>query len=230
MGTEQAKHRIQYSGQSNEEIVGARDYAQAMGQVLDQLETLAPQVIAQLSAVGHRVLYAPDLQVSAKIVDAALLQSLQQAGFEPFDQSQRLQALVLCKNRYAQIPHVAVFDSAFFRTLPEVAKLYGLPYRYYEKWGLGRHGYQGLSHKYASMRAAQTLSKPFDGIKIISAHLGAGASLCAIDHGRAVDTTMGLTPLAGLLMGETLGRRGSRVVIALDDTRESHSTQVGSDA
>ena len=106
---------------------------------------------------------------------------------------------------FPSVPHVAVFDTAFHHTLPSYAYLYGLPYEYYEKKGVRRYGFHGSSHSYVALRAAQHLQRRVNELEIVSCHLGNGASLCAVDHGRSVDTSMGFTPGEGLIMGTRCG-------------------------
>ena len=103
------------------------------------------------------------------------------------------------------MPHVAVFDTAFHHTLPSYAYLYGLPYEYYEQKRVRRYGFHGMSHSYVCLKAAEYLQRPYNELEIVSCHLGNGASMCAVDHGRSVDTSMGLTPAEGLIMGTRCG-------------------------
>jgi acetate kinase len=196
------------------ERVVAKDHRSAIDLALDKLAELHPEGL-DLSAVGHRVLFDGGEKSSAAIVDDALLRALIKAGYEPWRQEERLMALAQCRERLPEVPQVAVFDSAFFNTLPQVAELYGIPYRYYQDVGLKKFGFQGLSHKYAAMRAATYLKKPLEEVKIITAHLGNGASLSAIDHGRAIDTTMGLTPLDGLIMCQRSGHLDPGLILHL---------------
>ncbi len=216
VGSHAARHRVSGPDVDVDQTVSAPDHRSAVDLALDQLRDLGLHGGDEsLSAVGHRVLYSADGRGSAAVVDDELMQSLMKAGFEPWRQSQRLMALAHCRERLPEVPQVAVFDNAFFRTMPEVAQVYGIPYSYYKQFGLRRYGFQGLSHKYAGMRSAMFLDRPFGGLKLITAHLGAGASLCAVDHGRAKDTTMGLTPLAGLVMGRRCGDLDPGLVLHL---------------
>jgi acetate kinase len=116
---------------------------------------------------------------------------------------------------FAAVPLVAVFDTAFHATLPSHAFLYGLPYELYERKGVRRYGFHGSSHSYMALAAAQFLQRRPRELKIVSCHLGSGASLCAIDHGRSVDTTMGFTPGEGLIMGTRCGDLDSGVLAFL---------------
>ncbi|MBN2496771.1 MAG: phosphate propanoyltransferase [Deltaproteobacteria bacterium] len=195
-----AKHRHR----EETEQLGSLDHAGAMDRALDALARELD--LGSLSAVGHRVLVQPDdVEASAALVDDALLERLRGGVIRPWDESGRIAALARCRQRLAGVPQVAVFDSAFFRTLPELARLYALPARFARDPSLMRIGFQGLSHKHAAFRAADELGRPLAQLKLVTAHLGSGASLAAVDHARAVDTTMGLTPLAGLVSGQRCG-------------------------
>lgn len=201
-----AQHRVSGAA-SLDERVEAPDLRAAVDLALDQLAAagLVGPGGEGLSGVGHRVLFASDRPGSAARLDDALVRQLMKAGFEPWGQQRRLQALVHARERLSEVPHFAVWDGAFFQTLPEFARLYGLPYRYYKQYGLQRLGFQGLSHKYVGMRAALHLGEAFESLEIVSLHMGNGVSLTAIDHGRAVDTSMGLTPLSGPVQGQRCG-------------------------
>jgi acetate kinase len=121
------------------------------------------------------------------------------------------------------VPHVAVFDTAFHQTLPTYAYLYGLPYEWYKKEGIRRYGFHGTSHRYVSLKAAEVLKRPLGELEIISCHLGVGASMCAIDHGRSVDTTMGMTPSDGLIMPSRSGSLDPAIMIQLMDRYQAGS-------
>jgi acetate kinase len=123
------------------------------------------------------------------------------------------------------VPHVAVFDTAFHHTLPAYAYLYGLPYEYYEKKGIRRYGFHGTSHHYVCLRAAQWLGRRPNELRLISCHLGNGSSLCAVDHGRSVDTSMGFTPAEGLIMGTRCGDIDAGVLAFLERTEHLTATQ-----
>ena len=123
---------------------------------------------------------------------------------------------------FPAVPHVAVFDTAFHHTLPAYAYLYGLPYALYEKNGVRRYGFHGTSHQYVSLRAAQFLGRRPNELRLVSCHLGNGSSLCAVDHGRSVDTTMGFTPAEGLIMGTRCGDVDAGVLAFLERTRGPH--------
>ncbi len=201
-----ARHQVS-GGLELDEQVAAPDLRAAVDVALDQLDAagLVGRGGEGLSGVGHRVLFSSDQPGSAARLDDALVRLLMKAGFEPWGQQRRLQALVHARDRLSGVPHFAVWDGAFFQTLPQFAQLYGLPYRYFQQYGLRRLGFQGLSHKYVAMRAALHLGTAFESLELVSVHMGNGVSLASIDHGRAVDTSMGLTPLSGPVQGQRCG-------------------------
>jgi len=200
LGQPRARHLASGPELSVDAAVSAPEPRAALDLVLDLLAQ-APgpgRGLAGISAVGHRVLFGGDGRASAEPVTPSLLAELGQAGLAPWRQAERVQALARCLERLPGVPQVAVFDSAFFRSLPEVARAYALPRELESRHALTRQGFQGLSHKHAALRAAELLERPLQHLKLVTVHLGHGASACAIDHGRAVDTTMGATPLEGL--------------------------------
>jgi acetate kinase len=126
---------------------------------------------------------------------------------------------------FSDVPHVAIFDTAFHHTLPAYAYLYGLPYEYYEKLGVRRYGFHGTSHHYVSLRTAQFLKRRANELRLVSCHLGNGSSVCAVDHGRSIDTTMGFTPAEGLIMGTRCGDIDAGVLAFLERTEKMTATQ-----
>ncbi len=223
-----ARHSVRGPGIELDEKVKVKDPQRAIDVALDMVKNagLMGADGDGIDAVGHRVLYSGDTPGSAAEVDDALVQTLSKAGFEPWRQTQRLLALAHCRERMSKVPHFAVFDSAFFQTMPDVAQVYGIPYRYYKQFGLRRLGFQGLSHKYAGMRSAMFLHKPFDSMDMIGIHLGNGASLSSIDHGRATDTSMGLTPLSGPLQGQRCGDLDPGLLLHLAELEGSDPDQL----
>ena len=126
---------------------------------------------------------------------------------------------------FPAVPHIAVFDTAFHHTLPAYAYLYGLPYELYEKKSVRRYGFHGTSHHYVSLRAAQFLQRHPNELRLVSCHLGNGSSVCAVDHGRSVDTSMGFTPAEGLIMGTRCGDVDAGVLAFLERTEKLTATQ-----
>ena len=125
--------------------------------------------------------------------------------FAPLHNPAHLQGIKACIEKLPGKPNVVVFDTAFHQTMPEKAYMYAIPYEYYDKYKIRKYGAHGTSHKFVSQRVAELMNKPIEDLKIISCHLGQGASLCAVCDGKSIDTSMGLTPLAGVPMGSRSG-------------------------
>jgi len=157
--------------------------------------------LRELSAVGHRVVHGGDKHSSAVIIDDQILEEIRRfSPLAPIHNPMNLLGIETVMEILPDVPHVAVFDTAFHQTMPPHAYRYGLPEELYEEDGIRRYGFHGMSHQHAGLQTAAYLKRPFSKLKMIVAHLGAGSSMCAIDHGRSIDTSMGLTPLAGLMM------------------------------
>lgn len=162
--------------------------------------------LEEINAVGHRVVHGGEKFASSVIIDDEVMKAIEECNeLAPLHNPANLIGINACKEIMPNVPMVAVFDTAFHQTMPEKAYLYGLPYEYYEKYKVRRYGFHGTSHDYVSQRAAAMLGKNREDLKIIVCHLGNGASVSAVDHGKCVDTSMGLTPLEGLIMGTRSG-------------------------
>ena len=160
----------------------------------------------EIGAVGHRVVHGGEKFASSVVINDEVMQAIEECNdLAPLHNPANLIGINACKEIMPNVPMVAVFDTAFHQTMPEKAYLYGLPHEYYEKYKVRRYGFHGTSHDYVSTRAAEILGKKREDLKIIVCHLGNGASVSAVDHGKCVDTSMGLTPLEGLIMGTRSG-------------------------
>ena len=160
----------------------------------------------EIHAVGHRVVHGGEHFSESVLIDKEVEKAIEDC-FElaPLHNPPNLTGILACDHIMPGVPQVAVFDTAFHSDMPKKAYLYAIPYELYEKYKIRKYGFHGTSHKYVSMRAAEILGKPYDKLKIVTCHLGNGASICAVDGGRSVDTSMGLTPLEGLIMGTRSG-------------------------
>ncbi len=162
--------------------------------------------LSEISAIGHRVVHGgPNFTSSVLVSDEVMEEFNKAIEYAPLHNPAHLQGINACKKIMPNIPQVLVFDTSFHTTIPEMAALYAIPYEYYEKYGIKRYGAHGTSHKYITKQAAKVLGKNVEDINIISCHLGNGASIAAVKNGKCVDTTMGLTPLEGLVMGTRAG-------------------------
>ena len=184
-------------------------HKEAIQFVLDALtndKTGAIKSLKEVDAIGHRVVHGGEKFASSVVITDEVMKAIEECNdLAPLHNPANLIGINSCKEIMPNVPMVAVFDTAFHQTMPEKAYLYGLPYEYYEKYKVRRYGFHGTSHDYVSTRAAQLLGKKREDLKIIVCHLGNGASVSAVDHGKCVDTSMGLTPLEGLIMGTRSG-------------------------
>lgn len=162
--------------------------------------------MSEISAVGHRVLHGGEKYASSVLITDEVLEDIKKyIPLGPLHVPANLTGINVCKKLMPNVPMVAVFDTAFHQTLPDYAYMYPLPYDLYTKHGIRKYGFHGTSHKYVSKTAAEFLKKDIDSLKIITCHLGNGASLAAVEGGKSVDTSMGFTPLAGVAMGTRSG-------------------------
>ena len=185
---------------------GYGDAFRAMLSELSAPETGVIRDASDISVVGHRVVHGGERFSEAVVVDEGVLTDIESLSpLAPLHNPVNVAGIREAMQVFPSVPHVAVFDTAFHHTLPSYAYLYGLPYEHYEKKGMRRYGFHGSSHSYVVLRAAQYLQKRVNELEIVSCHLGNGASLCAVDHGRSVDTSMGFTPGEGLIMGTRCG-------------------------
>lgn len=160
----------------------------------------------EIHAIGHRVVHGGEKFSSSVIIDDEVIAAIEETcELAPLHNPPNLIGINACKELLPGKPMVAVFDTAFHQTMPKSTYIYALPYEYYEKYGVRRYGFHGTSHKYVSDRCADLMDKKVEDLRIITCHLGNGASVAAIDHGKVVETSMGFTPLEGLIMGTRAG-------------------------
>ena len=185
------------------------DHTNAIKLVLNCLTDETNGVVKSLSeihAVGHRVVHGGEKFASSVVVNDEVMKAIEEcSNLAPLHNPANLLGISVCKELMPGVPQVAVFDTAFHQTMPPKAYLYGLPYEAYTEDKIRRYGFHGTSHSYVSKRVAEMLGKKPEDLKTIVCHLGNGSSICAVNQGKCVDTTMGLTPLAGLLMGTRCG-------------------------
>ena len=196
-----------------------KDHAEGMELVVEQLLHKDYGVISSLEeidAIGHRIVHGGDKFTKSVLVDDEVVKGIEDAiKFAPLHNPAHLQGIKACQEKLPGKPNVVVFDTAFHQTMPEKAYMYAIPYEYYEKYKVRKYGAHGTSHKFVANRVAEIMNTPIEDLKIISCHLGQGASLCAIKDGKSIDTSMGLTPLAGVPMGSRSGDIDPSVVTFL---------------
>lgn len=160
----------------------------------------------EIDAVGHRVVHGGEKFASSVLIDQEVIDKIIECSdLAPLHNPANLKGINAMEALIPGIPQVAVFDTAFHQTMPDYAYMYGLPYELYEKYGVRRYGFHGTSHRYVSHRACEILGVPYESQKIITAHVGNGGSIAAVKNGKCIDTSMGLTPTEGLLMGTRCG-------------------------
>ncbi|MCB6413894.1 acetate kinase [Faecalimonas umbilicata] len=184
-------------------------HTEAIQFVIDALtdaQTGVVKSLEEIGAVGHRVVHGGEKFASSVVITDEVYQAIEECNdLAPLHNPANLIGIAACQKLMPGTPMVAVFDTAFHQTMPQKAYMYGLPYEYYEKYKVRRYGFHGTSHSFVSKRAAELVGKPYDQVKTIVCHLGNGASVCAVENGKSVDTSMGLTPLEGLVMGTRSG-------------------------
>ena len=185
------------------------DHKIAIKMVMDALtdaENGVVQNLSEIGAVGHRIVHGGEKFASSTVIDDAVIAAIEECSeLAPLHNPANLIGIRACMDLMAGTPMVAVFDTAFHQTMPEEAYLYGIPYSYYENDKIRRYGFHGTSHSYVSKRAAEVMGEDVSKLKLIVCHLGNGASVTAVKYGKSVDTSMGLTPLEGLVMGTRSG-------------------------
>ena len=196
-------------GEKEKTVTPMADHTEAIRLVLDALTNEKTGVVKDLSeidAVGHRVVHGGERFSESVVVDDDVIKAIEDCSdLAPLHNPANLIGIHACRKLMPNVPMVVVFDTAFHQTMPQEAYLYGLPYEYYEKYKVRRYGFHGTSHSYVSKKAAELLGKKYEDLKIIVCHLGNGASVSAVKNGKCVDTSMGLTPLEGLIMGTRSG-------------------------
>lgn len=184
-------------------------HKQAIQMVLDALineKTGALKSLSEIDAVGHRVVHGGEKFAASVILTTEVLEAIEECNeLAPLHNPANLIGIHACRELMPEVPMVGVFDTAFHQTMPRKAYLYGLPYEYYEKYKVRRYGFHGTSHSFVSKHTAEFLGMDLNHSKIIVAHLGNGASISAVQDGKCIDTSMGLTPLEGLVMGTRSG-------------------------
>ena len=190
---------------------GPANHAEALKQVVADLGN--PK---DIDAIGHRVLHGAEVfKDSVKVDKAVMAKCKKLVKFGPLHMPANLGGIEACQQIFKGVPNVAVFDTAFHQTMPECSALYAIDPKYYKKYGIRKYGFHGTSHKFIVQEAAKLLKKPLAKLNLVTCHLGNGSSLAAVKGGECVDTTMGLTPLAGLVMGPRCGDIDGAAILSI---------------
>ena len=207
IGINDSVFSITVNGEKQTEVADIADHAVAVKILLSKLTGLGIiDSLDEIDGIGHRVVHGGEIfSDSTLITDETLKQMEELSELAPLHNPANIVGIKAFREVLPNIVSVAVFDTAFHQTMPEKSFLYSLPYEYYEKFGIRKYGFHGTSHKYVSERAAEILGRPIEHLRLISCHLGNGASIAAIEGGKSIDTSMGFTPLAGVAMGTRSG-------------------------
>lgn len=208
VGKEDAIFTIKYGeGQKFNVVTPLHTHKEAVELTLEKLIELdIIQSFDEISGVGHRVLHGKELYADSVVIDDEVMKNIESfTELGPLHIPPNLTGIRAFQEILPNVPQVAVFDTAFHQSMPEENFLYSLPYEYYTEYGIRKYGFHGTSHKYVTQRAAELLGRPLEDLRLISCHLGSGASIAAVAGGRSIDTTMGFTPLEGITMGTRSG-------------------------
>ena len=208
IGGKRSSLRINIRGEKSEIFHVARDYDEAIRFVLDVLlnQNKVIESINEIGAIGHRIVHGGEKFSKSVIITEEVISEIEKCiALAPLHNPASIAGIRAAEKNFEGIPMVAVFDTAFHQTMPAKAYIYQIPYRFYEYYKIRKYGFHGTSHRYVADRVSNLMNKDIKDLKIISCHLGQGASLCAIDGGKSVDTTMGLTPMAGIAMATRCG-------------------------
>ena len=229
IGIDGSKITHKANGGEWSEEVPFPSHTEAFMKVVEMMTTGEGAVVAdksEISAIGHRVVQGAEFFTKSEIVTDAIIDKIEEiAPLAPVHNMAHVQGLRSAKKVFgADVPNVVVFDTTFHQTMPPKAYMYGVPYEMYEKYSIRRYGAHGTSHRYVSMAAAQYLGR--DDLKMVTCHLGNGSSISAVKNGKCVDTSMGLTPLAGVLMGTRCGDVDPSVVTYMEQKLGFHGQEM----
>jgi acetate kinase len=207
IGLNDSIFNITVNGEKITETLDIPNHEVAVQMLLDKLTTTGIiKSLDEIDGVGHRVVHGGELFNDSVLISDQVLEQIEGLSeLAPLHNPANVTGIKAIQSVLPNVPAIAVFDTAFHQTMPESSYLYSLPYEYYKNYGIRKYGFHGTSHKYVSQRAAELLGRPLEHLRLISCHLGNGASIAAIEGGRSIDTSMGFTPLAGVTMGTRSG-------------------------
>lgn len=218
IGTDEATLRLEIpSGRSKASTGEILDHQTALTKLLNALvESSAISDASQVQAVGHRVVHGGERFSHSVVMDDEVAKAIQECSeLAPLHNPHNLRGYYVARKVMPQVPQVAVFDTAFHQTIPPRAYLYGIPYTYYRRYKIRRYGFHGTSHRYVAYRFRQIFGKGREDVNLITCHLGNGCSITAIERGKSIDTSMGFTPLEGLVMGTRSGDLDPAIILYL---------------
>ncbi|MDG3087571.1 acetate kinase [Vibrio hannami] len=214
----EARIKWKLDGKHEAQLGEGAAHDEALSFIVETILASKPELSEQLKAIGHRVVHGGEKFTQSVLIDDAVLKGIEDcATLAPLHNPAAIVGIKAAQKAFPGLPMSAVFDTAFHQTMPEEAFLYALPYDLYKEHGIRRYGMHGTSHLFIAREAAERLGKPAEELNIINCHLGNGASVCAIKNGKSVDTSMGLTPLEGLVMGTRCGDIDPAIIFHLHD-------------
>ncbi|PKF49590.1 acetate kinase [Enterovibrio nigricans] len=214
----EARIKWKLDGKHEAQLGEGAAHKEALSFIVETILASKPELAENLGAIGHRVVHGGEQFTQSALICDSVLKGIQDASsFAPLHNPAHLVGIEAAKAAFPELKNVAVFDTAFHQTMPEEAFLYALPYKLYKENGIRRYGMHGTSHFFIAQEAAAQLGKPVEELNIINCHLGNGASVCAIKNGKSVDTSMGMTPLEGLVMGTRSGDLDPAIIFHLHD-------------
>ncbi|WPC75223.1 acetate kinase [Vibrio porteresiae] len=215
----EARIKWKLDGKHEAQLGDGAAHDEALTFIVETILASKPELAEQLKAIGHRVVHGGEKFTQSALIDNDVLQGIEDcATLAPLHNPAHIIGIKAAQKAFPALKNVAVFDTAFHQTMPEEAYLYALPYSLYKEHAIRRYGMHGTSHLFIAREAAERLGKPANELNIINCHLGNGASVCAIKNGQSVDTSMGLTPLEGLVMGTRCGDIDPAIIFHLHDT------------
>lgn len=225
IGFEDSVHKYaRPDGIDQEAVLSLHNHVEAIDAMLTLLTDPENGVIKsmdEIKAIGHRVVHGGEAFNESTLIDDKVLEVLRQCiDLAPIHNPANIMGIEACRQEMPDIPMIGVFDTAFHQTMPAKAYMYALPYELYTKYGIRKYGFHGTSHRFVTKRAAVMLGKPLKELKLVSCHLGNGASICAVKYGESIDTSMGFTPLSGLAMGTRSGTIDPALISFIMDKEE----------
>lgn len=216
---EEARIKWKLDGKHEAHLGNGASHDEALTFIVNTILASKPELADQLKGIGHRIVHGGEhFTKSALITDEVIKEIEDCSSLAPLHNPAAIIGIKAAQHSFAHLPMVAVFDTAFHQTMPEEAFLYAIPYKLYKEHGIRRYGMHGTSHLFITRQVAELLGKPESDVNIINCHLGNGASVCAIKNGQSVDTSMGLTPLEGLVMGTRCGDIDPAIMFHLHDS------------
>ncbi|MFZ3578220.1 acetate kinase [Virgibacillus sp. DJP39] len=215
---------IEFNDNKDKMVIDIPNHEEAVKHIMEKLTSIGIiQSLDDIYAIGHRVVHGGERFTDSAVITEEVMKEIDEVSeLAPLHNPANLTGIRAFQEILPNVPMVAVFDTAFHQTMEEKSYLYSLPYEYYEKYGIRKYGFHGASHKYVSERASEMLGIPLKQLRLISCHLGNGASIAAIEHGKSIDTSMGFTPLAGVTMGTRSGNIDPALIpYIMDKTNQS---------